>query len=311
VTASLGRPVADLEDFLEDAPDIGSRTPVAPAPQPNRLRFRVAWSLMAAAATITVAGIGYRAFRGQSAVSTTTAEAAAPGAPPMPTGVPGFAEMFLASYLTGTSGAIDDFLPAPPPVTAMTPARRHVTRTATMEVTAVDADYWRVVVAADVMTLEDGTYHPTGLQYFQVGVIDDGGRLVAVALPARVAGPAPRPAPPRALQVADGTPSAEQSALIGDFLEALLTDRRDIGRYVSPDSGIAAISPAPYQATSITSVALFGDGSALATVDARNADGSIDSLQYVIRFSDGGANPSVAELPAGPPPIGRAGQDES
>jgi hypothetical protein len=311
MTVSLGRPVADFDDFLEVAPDIGLRTAAEPAPEPKRRSFRATWSLMAAAAILTTAGIGYWALRGQPATGTTTAGAAAPVAPPIPTGVPGFAEMFLASYLTRTSAAIDDFLSASPPVTAMTPARRYVTRTATMEVTPVDDDYWRVVVAADVLTFEDGTYHPSGLQYFQVGVVDDGGRLVAVALPARVGGPAPRPAAPRALQVADGTPTAEQTALIGDFLEALLTDRRDIGRYISPDSTIAAISPAPYQAVLVTSAALFGDGTALATVDAQTADGSIDSLQYVIRFSDGAGNPSVADLPAGPPPIGLTGQDDS
>jgi hypothetical protein len=305
MTASLGRPVTDLDDFLEVAPDTPQPVAAEPTPEPRHRAAWAGWSIMAAAVVLMAGGVGYWLLRRPPAPETATGTASVAGVSAMPTGVPGFAEMFLASYLTGASDSLGEFLPGAPPLTAMTPAVHYVTRTAAMEVTRIGADYWRVIVAADVLTLSEGAYHPAGLQYFQIGVVDDGGRLVAVALPARVGGPAPRPTAPRVLQVADWTPTDEQTALVGDFLEALLTDRRDLERYVSPGSAIDPISPAPYQTVSVASVALFGDGSALVTVDAQ-AGGAIDSMQYVIRFSNEGARPSVAELLAGPPPISRA-----
>ncbi len=311
MTASIGRPVTDLDDFLEVAPNTPRPVAEEPMARPQRRRSWAGWSIMAAAVLLVAGGVGYWLLRPPPASEGATGTAVMPGASAMPYGVPGFAEMFLASYLTGAADSVGEFLPGAPPLTAMTPAIHYVTQTAAMEVTRVDDDYWSVVVAADVLTLREGAYHPAGIQYFQIGVVNDGGRLVAAALPARVGGPAPRPAPPRALQVADGTPTDEQTALVGDFLEALLTGRRDLERYVSPGSAIDPISPAPYQAISVTSVALFGDGSALAAVDAQSGGGSIDSMQYVIRFSDEGARPSVAGLLPGPPPISRGGQGGS
>ncbi len=304
MNASLGRPVADLDDYLESPPDVVLRAAAEPAPAPARSRPGAARSIIAAAAIVVVGLAGYWMLGEQP----TSPPAIATGvtAPTAPAGVPGFAEMYLASYLTGTSEEIGEFMPGAPSLAAMTPASRYVTGTATMEVATVAPGYWRVVVAAAVLSLQDGAYHPAGLQYFQIGVVDDGGRLVAVALPARVAGPAPRPVPPRALQVADGTPADEDAALVGDFLEALLTDRRDIRRYLSAQSDIAPISPAPYDSISITSLALYADGSALATVDAQSAAGAVDSMQYIIRFSAEGPSPAVAALLAGPPAITRA-----
>ena len=301
---SLGRPVADLDDYLESTPDVVLRAAAEPAPVPARSRPGTSRSIIAAAAIIVAGVAGYTVLRNQPTAPSEIApeETAAT----VPAGVPGFAEMYLASYLTGTSEEIGEFMPGAPSVAAMTPAARYVTGTATMEVATVAPGYWLVVVAAAVLSLQDGTYHPAGLQYFQIGVVDDGGRLVAVALPARVAGPAPRPAPPRSLQVADGTPADEHAALVGDFLEALLTDRRDISHYLSPESDIASISPAPYVAISVKAVALYEDGSALATVDAQSAAGAVDSMQYIIRFSDEGPRPAVATLLAGPPAITRA-----
>jgi hypothetical protein len=306
----LSRPVADLDDFLETAPDVGPRAPFEPAPEAPRRRPGAAWSIMAVAATLVVVGVGYWMLREQSAPDAAAGTMSAPDAPATSVGVPGFAEMYLASYLAGTAEAIGEFLPGAPPLPAMTPAGRYVTRAATLEIATIADGYWRVMVAADVLTLQDGAYHAAGIQYFQVGVIDDGGRLVAATLPSRVAGPARRPAPPRNLQSADGAPTDAHLALVGDFLEALLTDRRDIERYVDADGGIDAISPAPYQTTVVTSIALYGDGSALVAVDARDAGGAVDSMQYVIRFSHEGPL-SVTGLLAGPPSIMNAGPGQS
>jgi len=301
---SLGRPVADLDDFLEPAPGALLRAAPKVSPDPRPRRPPAMWWIIVATTTLVIGVVGYWiVLQPPAAPVLSGGGGTVSDVPAMPTGVPGFAEMYLASYLTGTSGTIAEFMPGAPSVAMMTPAARYVTRAATMEVTRVADDYWSVVVAADVLSLDNGAYLPAGLQYFQVGVVDDGGRLVAVALPARVAGPAPRLAPPRALQVADGTPTDGQAALVGDFLEALLTGRREINPYLAPDSSIAAISPAPYEAIAVTSIALYEDGTALTTVDARKADGTVDSMQYVIGFSDGGPRRSVAALLAGPPPI--------
>lgn len=305
MNASMGRPVADLDDFLEVVPDVARAATPEPGPEPGRRGPRAGWWILAASAVLVAGSLAYWMLNTRSASATPPGPGVEETAPAMPAGVPGFAEMFVATYLTGTSNAIGEFLPGAPSVEAMTPAARYVTRTATMAAETVAADYWRIVVAADVLSLDDGSYRAAGIQHFQVGVMDDGGRLVAVALPARVAGPAPRPSPPRALQPADQTPTDEQGALVGDFLEALLTGRRDLERYLATGSPISPITPAPYEAIAVTALALYEDGSALATVDAQSSGGTIDTMQYVIRFSDEGPKPLVATLLAGPPSITR------
>lgn len=263
---------------------------------------------MGAALLLVAGAIGYWFTQGRPGIDPAVETTTLP--PQTPVGVGGFAELYLATYLSGTATDLALFLPAAPNVEAMTPAARYVTQTATIEISATASDYWGVVVAADVLALDDGGYVPAGIQYYQVGVVNDGGRLVAAGLPSRVAAPPARSVAPRNLQTADGPPSDLQTALAGDFLEALLTGRRDIVRYTTADSGIEAPRPSPYTALLITSLESYADGTLLVTVDAQEHNGAIATLQYVLRVEDNGAGLAVAELLAGPPSIDVEGGEE-
>lgn len=310
MSTPLGRPVADLDDFLAAPPEPALRAvPAAPAVPPPRRSQRTLW-ILAATVVVVAAAAGYW-YLGRAAVDTTVtgaAPAAVPAVPPP--GVGGFAELYLGAYLSGGAEDIAVFLPGGASTAAMTPAAHYVTRVAAIDVAADGDGYWRVMVAADVLQLEDDGYVPAGLHYYQVGVVDDGGRFVATALPARVAPPDPRAAPPRVLQIAAATPSDAQAALVGDFLEALLTGGRDIDRYTTPDSRIAAISPAPYVAIIVTDLAAYDSTRVRATVDAQESTGAISTMQYVLRFEDRGAGLAVAELLSGPPTIDERGDQE-
>jgi hypothetical protein len=53
-------------------------------------------------------------------------------------------------------------------------------------------------------------------------------------------------------------------------------------------------------------LALYEDGTALVTVEAKSDDGTVDSMHYVIGFSDAGPRQLVTALLAGPPTVVRA-----
>lgn len=262
------------------------------------------WVIAGLAILVAAAGVGFwLVSRGGDDVGVITGAPEQPQHQAPPAGAAGFAELYVIAYLSGDGDELSRFYPGAPSLESMT-AGAHVARhAAAVESVTVDDGYWLVTVAADVLDLTDAGYVAAGLSYFRVGVVDDGGRLVAVSLPSRVAAPPARPAPPRSLAAIGGEPAAPVSALIGDFLEALLTDGRDISMYVAADSGITAIRPAPYQAIAVRGLGEFEDGSVLTTVDAQTTSGAIDTMQYVVRVEDRGGELAVAELRAGPPRI--------
>jgi hypothetical protein len=222
------------------------------------------------------------------------------------TGVAGFAEMYVAKYLNGDADQIGEFLPAPPPLAAMTPAAHYAARIAAIEIAEVEPGYWAVLVVADVLEREDAGYVSAGLQHFKVGVVDDGGRLVAAGLPSRVAAPASRRAKPRSLATAEATPDDAVAAVVGDFLEALLLGDRDLARYATTDSRISAVA-FPYAILAITSVSGYADGSVRAVVEAGGLAGPAVTMEYFLRIDHTSGGPLVAEVLPGPPSIHEPG----
>ena len=257
---------------------------------------------MAAAGLIVAVALGAWLLFGMSSPVPATAAPEPRG----PAGIGGFAELFVAEYLTADADAVGEFLPAAPPLSAMAPDIHYAARTAAIEVDSIGPDYWSVVVAADVLEFEDGGYVPAGLQHFQVGVIDDGGRLVAAGLPSRVASPPPRRSPPRSLAAANGTPSDTVAALTGDFLEALLVGGRNISHYIVPSSEIAAVVP-PYTQLSVTSLSTYPDGTVRAIVDATNSANAAVTLEYFLHIDQTSGDPLVGALLPGPPTIHHGG----
>ena len=306
MSAAMGRPVADLDDFLEDPPP--PQLQAAPDPKPLHVvkKAPTTWLIAGLAAAVAIGGVAYWWLSRSEPVATPDMPAATVVSPPAD-GAAGFAELFVVAYLSGDAADISSFAPTAS-TEAMTPGAHVVRHAAAIEVETAAPDYWQVLIAADVLDLTTAGYMAAGLQYFQVGVIDDGGRLVAAGLPARVAAPPARVAPPRSLQVPGNQASAEAAAIAGDFFEALLTGGRDLARYTSADSSIAAVRPAPYVAVVMTSLHQFDGGELLATVDAQNEHGAIHNLQYTLRLDEG--QTLVVELMAGPPPIDTDGGEE-
>lgn len=301
---TMGRPVADLDDFLDQAPPRLQSAP-ARSSTPTVKASRAPLIVAAVALLFAVGGVGFwLTTRDTPAVANpNVGVATAELSRPAPDGVAGFAELFVIAYLSGDQHDLATFLPAAPPLDAMTPGAHVVRHASVIEIADVSDQYWAVTLAADVLDLEPAGYISSGLSYFRVGVVDDGGRLVATALPSRVAAPPSRTAPPRSIEPAGAEPAVEVAALVGDFLEALLTGERDIGMYTAATSPIVDIRPAPYAAIAVTGIGRFSNGSILATVDARAPNGAIHTLQYVLRTVDEGGGVVVAELMAGPPQI--------
>lgn len=134
-------------------------------------------------------------------------------------------------------------------------------------------------------------------QYFQIPVSFQAGALVAVALPAPVAGPA-EAAPPQLAyrhQVDPGSPVAASAA---GFLTALLTGSSDATRFESPGTVIAPLQSAPYTAVTLGAVTATGDltGTSetptggeqvqlLITARAQLADGQQLPVQYALTMA--------------------------
>lgn len=123
---------------------------------------------------------------------------------------------------------------------------------------------------ADVRRFPDGTWmvqvgvtvtgEPgTARRYFSVPVqLTDTG-LVALTLPAPVAGPAAADTAPRLAYRYRAAPSDPVVLSAQQFLTALLTGAGDVNRLIAPGTAITSVSPAPYTAVKVTDVATAGE----------------------------------------------------
>lgn len=119
-----------------------------------------------------------------------------------------------------------------------------------------NAQLSQVVVAADVKddTVEEGKGDQWPRRYFQVVVSAAGSKLVAVGLPAPVAGPAAGTDSPR-LNYGDSISSSSAAGkTVTAFLAAYLTGQGATEPYTAPSTSIPAISPAPYSDLTVSSI---------------------------------------------------------
>ncbi len=151
---------------------------------------------------------------------------------------------------------------------------------------------WDVLVAATVTAAADPSStgpNPTPVQRFYVVSVDDT-TWKPVRSPALV--PAPDLAGP---EVEVGGPLDElppdAAATITGFLDGLLADGEAMDRYVTPDSTIRAVVPAPYDSVTVDGVQVAeSDGTAATvTVHATGHAEAIRSqpLQYVLQLRHG------------------------
>ncbi|MFE3261059.1 conjugal transfer protein [Nocardia sp. NPDC059091] len=202
-----------------------------------------------------------------------------------------FAREFIVVYLGASAGQQDkiaEFVGGTGQVVLPASARQVVDPTvvyATRSVSNGDIDVWTVTVSVRVAKRPGST--DDARQFYRVAVSVVGGRLRALSLPAVVEPPAHGSdlVLDYATSCTQGTPLAE---VAGGFLQAMLTGSGDITRYVTTDSGISALRPAPF--TTVETAAVSADDSGcgattdrarvLATVNLKTDGGAAPALTY-------------------------------
>lgn len=161
-----------------------------------------------------------------------------------PAQVTGFAELGVRRWLTvgGMAGGRPETLGSQPGTgEAAAAASIVVTATDAVATRRVGDHYWAVTVAVEVDQVNRGP----ALWFIEIGVVETPEGLLASGPPAVVPSPVradPAVAAGRALSV----PSRDDplAATAEAFLEALLTGRSDVSRYLAPGTRMSPVSPA-------------------------------------------------------------------
>ena len=167
--------------------------------------------------------------------------------------VAGFAEFAVGEWLevdADTAGRVDALFLEKPRDPGADTTTRQVRRLAAVRTRRIDASYWAVTVAAEVVeqSRETGAL-PAAPWYVEIGVVlGRDGTLAAAATPAIVA---PPPTAPPGVAVEDSwreVPERDDpvAATVGGFLTALLTGTGDVSRYLAPGVVVAPAAPAPF-----------------------------------------------------------------
>ena len=297
----FGAAVSDIEDYFGAETKTSPEAEAEPATQPPRRREgRSTKGLIVAVAigALLAAATGLWAF--QATPSATVSASTAP-----PPGVDGFAELFIATYLTGGGAdgrSVETFMAPEPAMAAMSPLDRYVTRAATLEIRTLGDDYWDVTVATDVLERTESGYVSAGIEHYQVGVMRVNGRLIVTEIPARVAGP-PAPTTPPIPPLADGV-DAELAEFTAEFLDAMLVGSHRLSRYTVAGSDIRAVEPFPYQTVALSELArgvVDGRTYVSTVVNAATPNGIVHVVAYTLELSSNGGEWEVADILPGPP----------
>lgn len=254
------------------APPPAVPSPPSPAPTSTSRRLALG-SLVVATVIWAAAGIAALTRVGPFAPSGAPRPQTVPSA-----GVGGFAEAFVATLL-GTAGegredVLAPYLAGTVDLTGVRPGTWFVNRTATTGVESLPGGVWRVTVAADLLGAVQGGFRPAGTHWYQVLVVERGGRLAVSALPAEVSPPAaPGPADP----VPAAGPAAEPVAqAVTGFVRAYLTGAGALADHVSGPDAPAAFPQPPYRDVSIRRVTSDDPGAVrqVVRVDLLAVDGA-------------------------------------
>ncbi|MEU0139638.1 conjugal transfer protein [Streptomyces albidoflavus] len=265
-------------------------------------------------------------------------------------GAAGFATLYASEYLLagkGDEGRLAAYYPGAATLRLegargrLTPSQLTVTR-----LRQTGPDIWSVTVAArvqppslpvendDVKGKDNNSPDPdpntgTGagqppqaesVRYFQVPVAsapraDGSTGYVAMSLPAEVAGPGTVDGP----HTVYGTPQPPHDRdprvkTTRAFLAAYLAGDGDLDRYLAPQTRLTRVTPAPYTAVDLTSLAADGPAEAtgvppdgtvqrlLVSVRARAADGTTLPLTYALTLKTRAGRWEIASLDGAPEP---------
>ncbi len=294
-----------LEVTLDGAPIAGTQ----PAERPSG----VAWRLVAAGiiAVALIAGLVVLMLRNQTpmaeaALSTETVQHLDRPAMP-PSGLEGFAELYLGTYLTAAgperTEQLRRFYPGVPESTG-NEVTRFVRQVVTLDVVSpTDGAVWDVQLAADVLVHDGAGFLTDGIHHYRIGIAATGQGMVATGLPVRVAAPAPSPiaATRAAAEVID---DQNLIALVSGFLDAYLTGTGDVRSFAANAAVPAPIAPAPFARVivdEVTGAPLGPDRLWLRVVaTGAAADGDLRIEHHLVVAAAGGAW-VVEELRTSPP----------
>ncbi|MFE4455792.1 conjugal transfer protein [Nocardia tengchongensis] len=169
-----------------------------------------------------------------------------------------FAREFVVTYLSANAGQRDriaDFLSTPPqgtlPATSR-PVTDPIVVYSTRSLSESNVDVWTVTVS--VRVVRRAGVAEEAREYYRVAVSVMEGRLRALAAPAAVAPPARGLGLALRYSTACATDSPLAQVAAG-FLQALLTGNGDLARYVTTDSVIESLRPAPFSTVEQTTTA--------------------------------------------------------
>lgn len=285
-----------------------------------------AWGLLLAGPLLGAAALL------QSAPSVGVPQApAASAAPARDTAGPaGFAELYVAAYVTagrGEEAQLQPFFPGARDVSLeVDPDVQQAERLAAVRVKQVQEGYWSVTVAARVEATakdkgakanEDAAGGQPVLRYFQVPVASvAGGGFAAVSLPAEVSsrgGSASEESTPAYGPAVPGARGDAAVAAVQEFLAAYLSGAGELDRYLSPRTRMQAVSPPPYEEVSVRQLAEAGgdfqagaaakDGARrklLVDIDATDSLGHTRPLTYALTLQGRDGRWEVAALDAAP-----------
>jgi hypothetical protein len=216
--------------------------------------------------------------------------------------VEGFAEMFLATYLT--QGSEES-----PSQQSASDGGRVVVRTVSLGAEQIDVGYYAVTVAAVVradnaVSLADAALEVGSLIY-RVGVVETGSGLAVVGPPAliphSVAGAAPDLLVGR-MDGLDAVAGLEEATV--RFLAAYLAGEGELARYTAPGSRLIPVSPAPFVSVEILEAGLvsIGDGTReeVVTVEGIDESGRTQVLQFGLVVGERDGRWEVVELLSAP-----------
>jgi len=215
--------------------------------------------------------------------------------------VEGFAEVFLAAYLTGSTEAS-------PPSQSASHGGRLVLRTVSLGAQQIDVGYYAVTVAAvvpadDTAAVDDAL--PEGTLVYRVGVVETDSGLAAVGPPGLIRPPGGGAAPDLLVGRMDGLDAVAglEEATVR-FLAAYLAGKGELARYTAPGSQLAPVLPAPFVSVEILEAGSVSVGDStreiVVTVDGIDELGRGQVLQFGLVVGERDGRWEVVELLSAP-----------
>lgn len=223
-------------------------------------------------------------------------------------GAEGFAELFVASSLTGaadSSAGVEALLGAESSAT-FHPGAWAAASTVSLGAQEVGPGYYAVTVAVEVaahVTETDGTTTsvPVGSRFFSVGVVETDHGWTATGLPSLIAAPPEVEAPALLVDRLDGLdvdPGVDE--LLAQFFAAYLAGDGDLTRYVAPALAIVAVEPPPFAEIEVLAAGSGEPSDGVTPVSVRvrgtGSDGRAQLLEYSLMVSQRDGRWEVSDL---------------